>query len=35
VAEPVANPVLQLAGIRKSYGSGETESEILQFLSMA
>jgi len=24
VAEPVANPVLQLAGIRKSYGSGET-----------
>ncbi len=24
MAEPVANPVLQLAGIRKSYGSGET-----------
>jgi len=34
VAEPVDNPVLQLAGIRKSYGSGETESEILHGIDL-
>jgi lipoprotein-releasing system ATP-binding protein len=30
----VADPVLQLAGIRKSYGSGETESEILHGIDL-
>jgi lipoprotein-releasing system ATP-binding protein len=30
----VTNPVLQLSGIRKSYGSGETESEILHGIDL-
>jgi lipoprotein-releasing system ATP-binding protein len=34
VADPVTNPVLQLSGIRKSYGSGETESEILHGIDL-
>jgi lipoprotein-releasing system ATP-binding protein len=35
VANATANPVLQLAGIRKSYGSGETESEILHGIDLS
>ena len=37
VTEPVTAkpPVLQLAGVRKSYGSGETESEILHGIDLA
>jgi lipoprotein-releasing system ATP-binding protein len=34
VADLVTNPVLQLTGIRKSYGSGETESEILHGIDL-
>ncbi len=34
MADPVTNPVLQLSGIRKSYGSGETESEILHGIDL-
>jgi len=34
VADPVTNPVLQLTGIRKSYGSGETETEILHGIDL-
>lgn len=30
----MTNPVLQLSGIRKSYGSGETESEILHGIDL-
>ena len=30
----MTNPVLQLTGIRKSYGSGETESEILHGIDL-
>ena len=34
MADLVTNPVLQLTGIRKSYGSGETESEILHGIDL-
>ncbi|MBS1138588.1 MAG: transporter related [Proteobacteria bacterium] len=34
MADPVTNPVLQLTGIRKSYGSGETETEILHGIDL-
>ena len=34
MADLVTNPVLQLSGIRKSYGSGETESEILHGIDL-
>ncbi|WP_226498474.1 ABC transporter ATP-binding protein [Ferribacterium limneticum] len=35
MADPVTTtPVLQLSGIRKSYGSGETESEILHGIDL-
>jgi len=34
VADPVTHPVLQLSGIRKSYGSGETETEILHGIDL-
>ncbi|MBU1363547.1 MAG: ABC transporter ATP-binding protein [Gammaproteobacteria bacterium] len=34
MADPVTHPVLQLTGIRKSYGSGETESEILHGIDL-
>ncbi len=30
----MANPVLQLSGLRKSYGSGETENEILHGIDL-
>ena len=33
--QPAKPPVLQLAGVRKSYGSGETESEILHGINLA
>ena len=34
MADPVTHPVLQLSGIRKSYGSGETETEILHGIDL-
>ncbi len=34
MAEPVLDRVLHLAGIRKSYGSGEVESEILHGIDL-
>ena len=34
MVDTVTNPVLQLTGIRKSYGSGETESEILHGIDL-
>ena len=34
MADPLTHPVLQLTGIRKSYGSGETETEILHGIDL-